>query len=313
MRSLLILAVVGTVLAFNAPAHAVACTGSASCRACTNCTRCAHCKAGGTCRVCARSTTPIAPPITPRTTPATTPPPSTPPAPTSADRRAEALKEARDRADRELAARKEAAKPKAIEQDGIRIYFSPSGGCTTAIVEEIGKAKTTIDVQAYRLTSLPIVKALADAHKRGVKVIILLDRAQQSTKYSDATYFHNAGMTVLIDPSHAIAHNKVIIIDGATVVTGSFNFSAAAESANAENLLIIEGKAAIAAGYTSNFAEHRKHCAAYRPPAGTAGLPDTRPAGESIDPESRQADASELLRNADLLNPEQIRWQNRQP
>ena len=45
-----------------------------------------------------------------------------------------------------------------------------------------------------------------------------------------------------IDAEHAIAHNKVMIIDGETVITGSFNFTKAAEENNAENLLIIHDK-----------------------------------------------------------------------
>jgi len=36
-------------------------------------------------------------------------------------------------------------------------------------------------------------------------------------------------MPVKIDVIHAIAHNKIMIIDGETVITGSFNFTKAAE------------------------------------------------------------------------------------
>ncbi len=52
----------------------------------------------------------------------------------------------------------------------VKIYFSPQGGCTEAIVSEIDKAKTEILVQAYLFTSAPIAKALVGGHKRGVKV-----------------------------------------------------------------------------------------------------------------------------------------------
>ena len=45
-----------------------------------------------------------------------------------------------------------------------------------------------------------------------------------------------------IDAQHAIAHNKVMIIDGETVITGSFNFTKAAEENNAENLLVFRDK-----------------------------------------------------------------------
>ena len=52
----------------------------------------------------------------------------------------------------------------------VKVYFSPKGGCTEAIISEINQAKTEILVQAYSFTSAPIAKALVNAHKRGVKV-----------------------------------------------------------------------------------------------------------------------------------------------
>jgi phosphatidylserine/phosphatidylglycerophosphate/cardiolipin synthase-like enzyme len=51
-----------------------------------------------------------------------------------------------------------------------------------------------------------------------------------------------------IDAQHAIAHNKVMVIDGLTVITGSFNFAKAAEDNNAQNLLVIQD-AQMAANY----------------------------------------------------------------
>ena len=43
------------------------------------------------------------------------------------------------------------------------------------------------------------------------------------------------GIPTKIDALHAIAHNKIVIVDGAVVVTGSFNFTKQAENNNAEN------------------------------------------------------------------------------
>lgn len=56
-----------------------------------------------------------------------------------------------------------------------------------------------------------------------------------------------------IDPAHKIAHNKVMIIDGETAITGSFNFTKAAENGNAENLLVINHAPELAARYTQNW------------------------------------------------------------
>ncbi len=142
------------------------------------------------------------------------------------------------------------------------IYFSPHGGATEAIIRELNKAKSTILVQAYSFTSSPIAKALLNAHKRGVKVEVILDKSQRTQKYSSATFLYNQGIPVKIDAQHAIAHNKIMIIDGETVITGSFNFTKAAEENNAENLLVIhDGK--LAERYTKNWQEHERHSEVY--------------------------------------------------
>jgi phosphatidylserine/phosphatidylglycerophosphate/cardiolipin synthase-like enzyme len=144
-----------------------------------------------------------------------------------------------------------------------QVYFSPYGGCTDAIVKEIGKAKTEILVQAYSFTSKEIAKALVDAHKRGVHIIIILDKSNKSQKYSAADFTFNMGIPTYIDAEHAIAHNKIMIIDRETVITGSFNFTKAAEERNAENLLILKNKE-LAKIYIDNWNRHRKHSEEYK-------------------------------------------------
>jgi phosphatidylserine/phosphatidylglycerophosphate/cardiolipin synthase-like enzyme len=144
-----------------------------------------------------------------------------------------------------------------------QIYFSPKGGCTDALVHEIASAKKEILLQAYSFTSVPIAKAMADASRRGIRVVAVLDKSQRSERYTSATYLSNAQIPTFIDTAHAIAHNKVIIIDGTTVVTGSFNFTKAAEEKNAENLLILRSKE-LATYYTQNWQKHRDHSEEYR-------------------------------------------------
>ena len=85
------------------------------------------------------------------------------------------------------------------------VYFSPNRGATAVIVRELGSAQHSIMVQAYSFTSAPIAKALLDAHKRGVKILAVLDKSNQTDKYSAATFLANASIPVLIDAEHAIA------------------------------------------------------------------------------------------------------------
>jgi len=144
----------------------------------------------------------------------------------------------------------------------VRTCFTPGGDCTDEIVKEIGKAKSEILVQAYSFTSKPIAKALVDIHKKGVKVEAILDKSQRSERYTSATFLANSGIPTYIDEKHAIAHNKVIIIDKTTVITGSFNFTKAAQERNAENLLVIKSKE-LAGAYRDNWKLHREHSQPY--------------------------------------------------
>lgn len=104
------------------------------------------------------------------------------------------------------------------------------------------QTKTSVLVQAHAFTSAPIAKAVVNAHKRGVKIDAILDKSQKTPKYSSADFLANQGIPTKIDAQHAIAQNKVMVIEGGTVITGSFNFTKAAEENNAENLLVIRDK-----------------------------------------------------------------------
>ena len=121
----------------------------------------------------------------------------------------------------------------------IQVRFSPGGHCTQFIKDTIAKAQKTILVQAYAFTSLPIADALVSAHQRGVAVRILVDRSQLTSKYAQVRHVAEQGIFVAVDKTPGIAHNKVMIIDDHYVLTGSFNWTKAAETINAENLLLI--------------------------------------------------------------------------
>lgn len=154
----------------------------------------------------------------------------------------------------------------AMAQTGsIRVYFSPNGGCTDAILQQINRAKTEILIQAYSFTSKPIAQALIAAQKRGVAITAVLDKSNWTQRYSAATFLKNVDIPVYIDDMHAIAHNKIMIIDNRVVITGSFNFTMAAETKNAENLLIIEDMPDLTRVYRENFQKHLRHSVAYRP------------------------------------------------
>jgi len=154
--------------------------------------------------------------------------------------------------------------PQAQAQSGdIAVYYSPDGGCTEAVVAEINAARQMILVQAYSFTSTQIAKALVDAHGRGVQITVILDKSNKTDHYSAADFVQHAGITTYIDAQHAIAHNKIMLIDGQTILTGSFNFTKAAEKSNAENMLVIKGRPDLYGKYYENFQHHLSHSSAY--------------------------------------------------
>jgi len=126
------------------------------------------------------------------------------------------------------------------------------------VVKTIDGARRTLLVQAYSFTDPRIIHAIGEAERRGVDVRVILDKENRQPRYTGATYLRNAGVPVRIDDKVAIAHNKVMVIDGETVVTGSFNFTKAAEEHNAENLVVLKDRA-LAARYAENWDEHRRH------------------------------------------------------
>jgi len=81
---------------------------------------------------------------------------------------------------------------------------------------------------------------------------------------------------VRIDAKHAIAHNKIMVIDGETVITGSFNFTKQAENANAGNLLVIRD-ATLAEQYVANWKAHAEHSEAYEGRSGEAAPRERAP------------------------------------
>lgn len=146
-------------------------------------------------------------------------------------------------------------------QGSIEVVFSPHGGATAAIVKTLSLSRSSILVSAYSFTSAELANALLDAKKRGVNVKIILDKSQTSQSYSSAKFFANQGFSMRIDAKHAIYHNKVMIIDEKTIITGSFNFTKAAESKNAENTIILHDNRPLAKQYADNWWLHWHHAA----------------------------------------------------
>jgi phosphatidylserine/phosphatidylglycerophosphate/cardiolipin synthase-like enzyme len=154
----------------------------------------------------------------------------------------------------------------------IEYAFTPGDDAAGTVVRAIDAAREQVLVQAFSFTHRQIAAALIRAHARVVDVHVMVDPGQaEMIEHNVIPFLLDHGVMVLADAEHGAAHNKVILVDPVgrvpAVVTGSFNFTHAAQYRNAENLLILRGNADLTRAYLDNWTLHRTHA---RPLTGTS-------------------------------------------
>jgi phosphatidylserine/phosphatidylglycerophosphate/cardiolipin synthase-like enzyme len=152
-----------------------------------------------------------------------------------------------------------AAAPRTFPATGeIEIAFTPGDAIDNLLIGAINGAKSEILVHAYTFTHRRIAQALVAAHRRGVTVSVVADREQaRSVPQNVLPDLVAGGVAVWLDGNFQNAHNKVMVIDAdephPTAITGSYNFTLAAQRHNAENVLVLRDNAAVAKAYRDNW------------------------------------------------------------
>jgi phosphatidylserine/phosphatidylglycerophosphate/cardiolipin synthase-like enzyme len=135
----------------------------------------------------------------------------------------------------------------------VEVYFSPDDKVASKVLPVLQSAKTSIDILAYSFTRDDFAQAIRDCAAAGVQVRGVFDESQVTTNIGgEYDQLKKDGYDVRLDGIEGLQHNKVIIVDGETVITGSYNFTASAERTNDENLIIIHDPR-IAQAYLDNF------------------------------------------------------------
>jgi phosphatidylserine/phosphatidylglycerophosphate/cardiolipin synthase-like enzyme len=156
------------------------------------------------------------------------------------------------------------ARPVAAQDKArVEVAFTPGDDIAGLIVDRIERARSTVQVQAYLFTDRRIANALLAARKRGVEVEVIGDAAQQQAGgLPHLRALDRAGVRVFLNGTLAASHNKIVIVDGArpeaTVVTGSYNFTQAAQAKNAENVVVLSGNRRVTDRFVENFETHRR-------------------------------------------------------
>lgn len=141
-----------------------------------------------------------------------------------------------------------------VEIDAVIVetYFAPEDSVQSRLVELVNHAEESIYFLTYSFTTDELAEAFLAARARGVDVQGVMDNAQATNAGGEFDRFVQNGIDVRLDGEGGSMHNKVLIIDGEIVVTGSYNYSANAERRNDENLLVIHD-AGIASKYLEEF------------------------------------------------------------
>jgi phosphatidylserine/phosphatidylglycerophosphate/cardiolipin synthase-like enzyme len=152
--------------------------------------------------------------------------------------------------------------PAAIASMGV--LFTPEDDATARLVKAIVQAKREVLVQSCFFTNRRIANALLRAHRAGRTVQVINDQtAYEQGSAGVLSDLNVAGIAIYLDAQHGTAHNKVMVINGeseaAVLVTGSFNFTVAAQKHNAENLLLISGEPDVIRAYRNNWLAHQAH------------------------------------------------------
>lgn len=144
------------------------------------------------------------------------------------------------------------------QAQAIDVYFSPRGGCSDAIIRELRSATVSVDVALYQLSYAPLLAALRETAIRGVTVRVLVNVSVEQTQPKALPLIDHPCVFFRADAREKIHHNKFCVVDGRTVLTGSFNWTENAELRNAENLLVIRDTG-LSSRFSSNFQSHWVH------------------------------------------------------
>jgi phosphatidylserine/phosphatidylglycerophosphate/cardiolipin synthase-like enzyme len=130
-----------------------------------------------------------------------------------------------------------------LEGTSVEVLFSPDDHPASRIADAIGAASARIAFLAFSFTSDEIADALVARLRAGVVVQGVMEADQAAGMGSQFDALKEAGVDLRLDGSPGLLHHKVFVIDGSTVITGSYNFSRSAETTNDENVVIIHSPA----------------------------------------------------------------------
>ena len=121
-----------------------------------------------------------------------------------------------------------------------KAYFSPQQDIEQVILDNLSTAKKYIHLSLYGITNKSLADRLLDLHKRGVEVVLCIDKLQAKGKHDLHGYLAEGGITVIIKKTSTLEHNKFAVIDGERVLMGSWNWSTSAQKQDNSNMVLYD-------------------------------------------------------------------------
>ncbi len=119
------------------------------------------------------------------------------------------------------------------------VYFTPSLDCENQIIRLLNNAKKCIDISVYSINNNNIVAVLKQTYERGIPIRILTDRTQAAGRGAKSIDLYESGLDIRVHSKHRIEHNKFMVADNETIITGSYNWTNPASLKNSENCLVV--------------------------------------------------------------------------
>jgi|SRR5579859_2992267 len=151
----------------------------------------------------------------------------------------------------------------------VEVYFSPQDHIKTKLITRIRNEKTAIKAALYLILDKEVVKELVKAHKRGVKVELIVDHGNLDSEWNKIPMLYDGGITVYVYTSNqGILHDKFFIFERnqdnkPALWTGSFNITRSADKYNRENVVVVDDRDAIQ-HFSHEFDRLKKASAPYR-------------------------------------------------
>jgi phosphatidylserine/phosphatidylglycerophosphate/cardiolipin synthase-like enzyme len=149
----------------------------------------------------------------------------------------------------------------------VQVCFSPAGQCSSHILDALDGANKEILVAMYAFTSEELAGALLRARERGVDVRVIVDAEFDNKSHNSvASLLANHGIPIAkvsgVDrrtQAAGLMHQKFLVVDDATVASGSYNWTRSADELNDESLLIFRNARALANEFRAEFVRLWSH------------------------------------------------------